>query len=67
MEQSFLEYAMSVITARTCDAQGRSQTGPSSDPLVDVFEKLEYDPTDRTRKCATVVGDVIGNYHPHGG
>ena len=65
MEQSFLEYAMSVITARALP--------DALDGLKPVHRRILWSmfstgirPDRPHRKSATVVGDVIGNYHPHG-
>ena len=66
MEQSFLDYAMSVIVSRALpDAR---------DGLKPVHRRIlwsMFDGGQRARtvshvKCATVVGDVMGKYHPHG-
>ena len=65
MERSFLDYAMSVITARALpDAR---------DGLLPVQRRILWGMhdggvrSDRPHvKCARVVGDVMGNYHPHG-
>jgi DNA gyrase subunit A len=65
MEQSFLDYAMSVIVARALpDAR---------DGLKPVHRRILWSMSETGRrpdrphvKCATVVGDVIGKYHPHG-
>ncbi|MEE9414679.1 MAG: DNA gyrase subunit A, partial [Acidimicrobiales bacterium] len=65
MEQSFLEYAMSVIVSRALP--------DVRDGLKPVHRRILWSMFDSgTRpdrghvKCATVVGDVIGKYHPHG-
>lgn len=65
MEQSFLEYAMSVIVSRALP--------DVRDGLKPVHRRILWSMYDSgTRpdrghvKCATVVGDVIGKYHPHG-
>ncbi len=65
MEQSFLDYAMSVITARALP--------DVRDGLKPVHRRIlwgMYDQGNRPNrpyvKCARVVGDVMGKYHPHG-
>src|SRR5436190_23862678 len=65
MERSFLDYAMSVITARALP--------DVRDGLQPVHRRILYSmydtgvrPDRAHVKCAKVVGDVIGNYHPHG-
>ena len=65
MEQSFLDYAMSVITARALP--------DVRDGLKPVHRRIlwgMYDQGTRPNrpyvKCARVVGDVMGKYHPHG-
>ena len=64
MEQSFLEYAMSVIVARACPTPA---TGSSRCTAAFCGRCSTPAPSRRAHvKCATVVGDVIGNYHPHG-
>jgi DNA gyrase subunit A len=65
MERSFIDYAMSVITSRAIpDAR---------DGLKPVHRRIMWgmyemgNRSDRPHvKCAKVVGEVMGNYHPHG-
>ena len=65
MEQSFLEYAMSVITARALP-DARDGLKPVHRRILWSMFSTGIRPDRPHRKCATVVGDVIGNYHPHG-
>ena len=65
MEQSFLEYAMSVITARALP-EARDGLKPVHRRILWSMFSTGIRPDRPHRKCATVVGDVIGNYHPHG-
>jgi DNA gyrase subunit A len=60
----YLNYALSVITSRAAGCPGRHEAGSAAHPLHDVA--AESDCRRRYRKCAKVVGDVMGNYHPHG-
>src|SRR5215469_3928436 len=65
MRRSFIDYAMSVIVSRAIpDAR---------DGLKPVHRRIIYGmyikgltPNERYRKAATTVGDVMGNFHPHG-
>ena len=65
MEQSFLEYAMSVITARALP-DARDGLKPVHRRILWSMFSTGMRPDRPHKKCATVVGDVIGNYHPHG-
>ncbi|HIF65945.1 MAG TPA: DNA gyrase subunit A [Acidimicrobiia bacterium] len=65
MEQSFLEYAMSVITARALP-DARDGLKPVHRRILWSMFSTGLRPDRPHKKCATVVGDVIGNYHPHG-
>src|SRR5204863_3690484 len=65
MRESYLDYAMSVITARALP-DVRDGLKPVHRRIL--FSMLEQGLTAsaRFRKSATVVGDVLGKYHPHG-
>ena len=65
MEQSFLDYAMSVIVARALP-DARDGLKPVHRRILWSMYDSGIRPDRPHRKCATVVGDVIGNYHPHG-
>ena len=65
MEQSFLEYAMSVIVARALP-DARDGLKPVHRRILWSMFDAGHTPARSHVKCATVVGDVIGKYHPHG-
>ena len=65
MEQSFLEYAMSVIVSRALP-DARDGLKPVHRRILWSMFDAGHIPTRSHVKCATVVGDVIGKYHPHG-
>ncbi len=65
MREAFIDYAMSVITDRALPDVRDGLKPVHRRILFSMHEKgLAF--TAKTRKSATVVGDVIGNYHPHG-
>ena len=65
MEESFLAYAMSVIVSRALP-DARDGLKPVHRRILWSMYDTGIRPDRSHRKCATVVGDVIGNYHPHG-
>ncbi len=65
MEQSFLDYAMSVIMARALP-DARDGLKPVHRRILWSMFDTGLRPDRPHKKCATVVGDVIANYHPHG-
>ncbi len=65
MEQSFLDYAMSVIVARALP-DVRDGLKPVHRRILWAMYDAGHRPDRSHVKCATVVGDVIGHYHPHG-
>jgi len=65
MEQSFLEYAMSVIVSRALP-DARDGLKPVHRRILWSMFDAGHRPDRSHVKCATVVGDVIGKYHPHG-
>ncbi len=65
MEQSFLDYAMSVITSRALP-DARDGLKPVHRRILWSMFDTGMRPDRPHKKCATVVGDVIANYHPHG-
>ena len=65
MEQSFLDYAMSVIMSRALP-DARDGLKPVHRRILWSMFDTGFRPDRPHKKCATVVGDVIGNYHPHG-
>ena len=65
MSQSFMEYAMSVIVARALP-DVRDGLKPVQRRIIYSMSQANLVPTGRHRKCATVVGDVMARFHPHG-
>lgn len=65
MEQSFLDYAMSVITSRALP-DARDGLKPVHRRILWSMFDTGLRPDRPHKKCATVVGDVIASYHPHG-
>jgi DNA gyrase subunit A len=65
MERSFLDYAMSVITARALP-DARDGLKPVHRRILWGMEDLGARPNRSHMKCARVTGDVMGKYHPHG-
>src|SRR3954451_3051404 len=62
---SFLDYAMSVIVSRALP-DGRDGLKPVHRRVLYAMHEAGLQPNRPTRKSARVVGDVMGNYHPHG-
>ncbi len=65
MEQSFLDYAMSVIVARALP-DARDGLKPVHRRILWAMYDTNVRPDRSHVKCATVVGEVMGHYHPHG-
>ena len=65
MEQSFIDYAMSVIVSRALP-DVRDGLKPVQRRIIYSMYENNIGPTTAHRKCSKVVGDVMGNYHPHG-
>lgn len=65
MQQSYLEYAMSVIVGRALP-DVRDGLKPVHRRILYAMHELGLTPDRPYRKCARVVGDVLGKYHPHG-
>jgi DNA gyrase subunit A len=65
MSRSYLEYAMSVIVGRALP-DARDGLKPVHRRILYAMHELGLSPDRPYRKCARVVGDVIGKYHPHG-
>ena len=65
MRQSYLDYAMSVIISRAlpdvCDG-----LKPVQRRILYTMKQQGYDSSKPYKKCARIVGDVMGQYHPHG-
>jgi len=65
MKRSYLEYAMSVIVGRALP-DARDGLKPVQRRILFAMHELGLTPDRPFRKCARVVGDVLGKYHPHG-
>ncbi len=65
MQRSYLEYAMSVIVGRALP-DVRDGLKPVHRRILYAMHELGLTPERPYRKCARVVGDVLGKYHPHG-
>ncbi|MEX2654426.1 MAG: DNA gyrase subunit A [Acidimicrobiia bacterium] len=65
MEQSFIDYAMSVIVSRALP-DVRDGLKPVQRRIIWSMSESNIGPGTAHRKCSKVVGDVMGNYHPHG-
>ena len=65
MEQAFIDYAMSVIVSRALP-DVRDGLKPVQRRIIWSMSENNINPTTPHRKCSKVVGDVMGNYHPHG-
>jgi len=65
MRESYLDYAMSVITARALP-DVRDGLKPVHRRILYAMHEGGLTVSAKTRKSATVVGDVLGKYHPHG-
>ncbi len=65
MRESYLDYAMSVITARALP-DVRDGLKPVHRRILFAMHEKGLTSSAKFRKSAVVVGDVLGNYHPHG-
>ena len=65
LKNSYLNYAMSVIVARALP-DVRDGLKPSQRRILVAMNDLNLGPRSKHRKCAKIVGDTGGNYHPHG-
>lgn len=65
MRESYLDYAMSVITARALP-DVRDGLKPVHRRILFAMHEMGLSPSARFRKSAAVVGEVLGKYHPHG-
>ena len=65
VQSSFLEYSMSVIVARALPDL-RDGLKPVHRRILYSMYNSGYTPDKQYRKCARIVGDVMGKYHPHG-
>ncbi len=65
MRKSYVDYAMSVITARALP-DVRDGLKPVHRRILYAMKEMGLTPSAKFRKSAAVVGDVLGKYHPHG-
>jgi topoisomerase-4 subunit A len=65
LSKRYLSYAMSTIVSRSLP-DVRDGLKPVHRRLLYAMRQLHLDPKTSFKKCARVVGDVIGKYHPHG-
>src|SRR5947209_2527015 len=65
LRSSVLDYAMSVIVSRALP-DVRDGLKPAHRRVLYAMHECGLQPNRPTRKCARVVGEVMGNYHPHG-
>lgn len=65
MSQSFLDYSMSVIISRALP-DVRDGLKPSQRRILFAMNELGVGPSRKHLKCAKIVGETMGNYHPHG-
>ena len=65
LSERYLAYALSTIMSRSLP-DVRDGLKPVHRRLIYAMHQLKLDPTAGFKKCARVVGDVMGKYHPHG-
>ena len=65
METSYIDYAMSVIASRALP-DVRDGLKPVQRRILYAMSELNNGPDKPHRKCARIVGDTMGKYHPHG-
>src|SRR5215475_6281043 len=65
LEERYLSYALSTIMGRALP-DVRDGLKPVHRRILYAMRELGLNPTDAYKKCARVVGDVIGKFHPHG-
>jgi DNA gyrase subunit A len=65
MKKSYLDYSMSVIIGRALP-DVRDGLKPVHRRILYTMQQMGLYPNRSTRKCARIVGDVMGKYHPHG-
>lgn len=65
MKSSYIEYAMSVIVSRALP-DVRDGLKPVHRRILYAMNKLNLDPSKGYKKCANIVGETMGKYHPHG-
>src|SRR5213082_708207 len=65
MRRSYLDYSMSVIIGRALP-DVRDGLKPVHRRILYTMQQMGLQPNRATRKCARIVGDTMGKYHPHG-
>ena len=65
LRESYMNYAMSVIVSRALP-DVRDGLKPSQRRVLVAMNDLNLGPRGQFRKCATIAGETIGHYHPHG-
>ena len=65
ISNSFLQYALSIILGRAIP-DARDGLKPVHRRILYAMDQLSLAPTSSHRKCARVVGEVLGKFHPHG-
>src|SRR6186713_3409626 len=65
LEERYLAYALSTIMGRALP-DVRDDLKPVHRRILHAMRELKLDPEGAYKKCARVVGDVIGKFHPHG-
>lgn len=65
ISNSFLQYAMSIIMGRAIP-DARDGLKPVHRRILYAMDQLSLNPSSSHRKCARVVGEVLGKFHPHG-
>ncbi|MFK7867152.1 MAG: DNA topoisomerase IV subunit A [Alphaproteobacteria bacterium] len=65
LSERYLAYALSTITSRSLP-DGRDGLKPVHRRLLFAMRELKLNPASGYKKCARIVGDVMGKYHPHG-
>ena len=65
MKRSYLDYSMSVIIGRALP-DVRDGLKPVHRRILYTMQQMGLQPNRATRKCARIVGDAMGKYHPHG-
>ncbi len=65
MKRSYIDYAMSVIVGRALP-DVRDGLKPVHRRILFAMNELGMTPDKPFKKCARIVGEVLGKYHPHG-
>jgi len=65
LSKRYLAYALSTITSRALP-DVRDGLKPVQRRILFAMRELKLNPDAAYKKCAKIVGDVMGNYHPHG-